>query len=465
MLIAASEETISDDAQEGSFFVVRAVLITVTVVFSYIILVVGLMFWCRVKRKARKTRMQLISKDDTLSRNDIKPNDPTGENEPCLAERNQKKTEKNWNGTNTNGIAHNIDATKTENTDVSNTKQPRKTGLDQITIPRSILFDINQIGKGEFGMIYRAKVKFSCLKKHLEPEILTTITVENEREQQKQNGSIENADEITEASETTDETVKFALIKALNKVKDENVCIEFRRQIDLFRAVTHRNVVKLFGLCRDKDPHYLVLEHTDLGDLKEFLNARADQLPELTSKNGIIQKNTTDKTSSIKLPELLLIAQQIARGMDAIYRARYIHRDLAARNCVITSDLSVKVSYPANIKDKYAREYYKMKSNLVPLRWMAPECVEDDDNTIKSDVYSYGVLVLELFTFCTEMPLENTTDDEYFKLLQTNEIERNIPDVIPEDISKSLVRLFLHFLLSFSQFRFLSTFRFLFHYN
>lgn len=270
-----------------------------------------------------------------------------------------------------------------------------------------------------------------------------TLTVENEREQRKSNGTIENVNEIEELSEKIDDTVKHALIKALNKVKDENVCIEFRRQLDMFRAVSHRNVVKLFGLCRDKDPHYLVLEHTDIGDLKEFLLSRKDQLTEITSKNGIVQNNSGDKTTSIKLPQLLLFAQQIARGMDAIYRARYIHRDLAARNCVITSDLNVKVSYPANYKDKYIREYYKLKSNMVPLRWMAPECIEDDDNTIKSDVYSFGVLALELFTFCTELPAADIQDDEYIKQLQTNSIERKLPTFVPDEISKSLVRSFL----------------------
>lgn len=116
-----------------------------------------------------------------------------------------------------------------------------------------------------------------------------------------------------------------------------------------------------------------------------------------------------------------------------------MHRDLAARNCVITSDLTVKVSYPANVKDKYSREYYKLKSNLVPLRWMAPECIEDDDNTIKSDVYSFGVLVLELFSFCSELPLESVSDDDYLKQLQANEIDRKLPAIIPDEISKSLV--------------------------
>ncbi|XP_031627847.1 tyrosine-protein kinase-like otk [Contarinia nasturtii] len=440
--VRPSEEQIADDGQEGSFFVVRAVLITVTVVFSYIILVVGLMFWCRVKRKARKNRMQLIAKEnvDTLSRNDTKPTEPNDENEPCLAERNHKKTEKGWNGT-SNGVGGHNDATKTDTSNANNTKQPSKSSLEQITIPRGILFDLTQIGRGEFGTIHTAKVKFCDLKQHLDKETVATLTVENEREHQKSNGTIENADEIKQVPEHTDDTVNYALIKALNKVKDENVCIEFRRQLDLFRAVSHNNVVKLFGLCRDKNPHYLVLEHTDLGDLKEFLSARVDQLSDLTSKNGIVPKiNNADKCkiATIKLPQLLLIAQQIARGMDAIYRARYIHRDLAARNCVITSDLTVKVSYPANIKDKYAREYYKLKSSMVPLRWMAPECIEDDDNTIKSDVYSFGVLILELFTFCSELPLAQVSDDDYFKQLQTNSIERKLPDFLPDDLSNTL---------------------------
>lgn len=167
--LVASEEALTDDGQEGSFFVVRAVLITVTVVFLYIVLVVGLMFWCRVKRKARKNRMQLIAKEnaDTLSRNDTKPNDPNDENEPCLAERNHKKTEKGWNGTG-NGIAHNNDAQKTDNANGTNAKHTSKSGLDQITIPRTILYDVVQMGRGEFGNIYTAKVKFSELKTHLD---------------------------------------------------------------------------------------------------------------------------------------------------------------------------------------------------------------------------------------------------------------------------------------------------------
>lgn len=445
LFFSASEEAISDDAEE-SFFIVRAVLITVTVVFSYIILVIGLMLWCRVKRKARKNRMQLIVKENVeSSRNDTKLNEPNDENEPCLTEKNNKKNEMNLNGT-SNGINHSNVANDTQKNEI-NAKYSSKSGLDAITIPRTILCNVTQIGRGEFGNIFTAKVKFGDLKQHLHKDIAIALTIANEREQRKSNGSLENINEIKEASETAEETISYAhaLVKALNKVKDENICIEFRRQLDMFRAISHPNVVRLLGLCRDKDPHYLVLEHTDLGDLKEFLSSHVDQMANLSSINGITEKfsaNATSTKPTIKLQQLLSFAHQIARGMEAIYRARYIHRDLAARNCVITSDLIVKVSYPANIKEKYAREYYKLKSQLLPLRWLAPECIEDDDNTIKSDVYSFGVLVLELFTFCSELPSEQLSDDEYLKLLQENKVQRRLPAFIPDEITKSLVSIF-----------------------
>lgn len=54
------------------------------------------MLWCRVKRKARKNRMQLIAKENVeSSRNDTKPNEPNDENELCSAEKNHEKFDKN----------------------------------------------------------------------------------------------------------------------------------------------------------------------------------------------------------------------------------------------------------------------------------------------------------------------------------------------------------------------------------
>lgn len=402
------------------------------------------MLWCRVKRQARKNRMQLVVKEnlDTFTGNDARLND---ESEPCLPEKNHKKVR---NGNAGEQIPNNIKecTPKSDDTAVSNnSKSSKKSQLDQITLPRTILFDINQIGRGEFGIVSVAKVKNSDLKQYLHKDTLATFSVTNEHEKRKSKTSLEDINEIKEDTDNSDD-IKYALIKALNKVKDENVCIEFRRQIDMFRAISHKNVVKLFGLCRDKDPHYLVLEHTDLGDLKQYILSQSNTSNGIPNKNCLNEQQndstnaiTNGKPMPIKLPQLLSIAHQISRGMDAIYRARYIHKDLAVRNCIISSDLTVKISYPAIFKEKYNTEYYKHKNMTIPLRWMAPECFQEDDCTIKSDVYSFGVLVWELLTFCAQLPLENLSNEEFLRQLQANEIEWELSKNVPKELTAILV--------------------------
>lgn len=407
------------------------------------------MLWCRLKRQARKNHMQLIAKEnmDTFTGNDTRPND---EHEPCLPD--QKKSVRITNGKFGGELILNgkDGAQKSDDTANSNkSNSSKKSNLDQITLPRAILMDLTQLGRGEFGIVSSAKVKTSDLNQYLHKDTVAILNAANEYEKRRSKSSLDDINEIKEESDENGDDVKYALVKALNKVKDENVCIEFRRQIDMFRAISHRNVVKLFGLCRDKDPHYLVLEHSDLGDLKQYLTSRNGS----AHTNGVKQNNLVNsgivangaKPDPLKLPQLLNFAQQIARGMDAIYRARYIHKDLAARNCIITSDRTVKISYPAIHKDKYSREYHKYRNAIVPLRWMAPECFEEDDSTIKSDVFSYGVLLWELVTRCTQLPFENLTNEEYLAQLQANKIEWTLPNDCSDELKDIMVNINCHF--------------------
>lgn len=53
------------------------------------------------------------------------------------------------------------------------------------------------------------------------------------------------------------------LVKSLMQTKDEQSLSEFKREIDMFVKMCHENVVKLFGLCREAEPHYMIMEHTD----------------------------------------------------------------------------------------------------------------------------------------------------------------------------------------------------------
>lgn len=403
--------------------------------------------------------MQLIVKDaengdngDNAENDDPRPND---EHEPCLPEKTNNKL-RNGNGVlgeNKLNNVHKDGAQKSDDTAASNnSKTSKKSQFDQITIPRTILFDVTQIGRGEFGNVFVAKLKSNDLKQYLHKDTVANMINTVNGDKQKSKSSLDDINEIKEDNEDSDET-KYALMKALNRVKDENICVEFRRQIEMFRTVSHQNVVKLFGLCREKDPHYLVLEHSDVGDLKQFILSKSN---DLTHQNGIINKvnqsSLSIKNSSLQLEQLLSIVQHITRGMDAIYRSRYIHKDLAARNCIISSDFIVKVSYPSLLKDKYSKEYYKHKNVIIPLRWMAPEYLEDDDHTIKSDVYSFGVTIWEIFTLCAQLPLENLTNEEFLQQLQTGKLERCVPNDLPEEMKAIVVSEQRFFLFRFDFF-------------
>lgn len=112
---------------------------------------------------------------------------------------------------------------------------------------------------------------------------------------------------------------------------------------------------------------------------------------------------------------------------------------MATRNCIISSDFIVKVSYPALSKDKYNREYFKHRNTLLPIRWLAPECIQEDEYTTKSDIYAFGVVVWELFTQATKLPFEDLSNEEVIQRSQSGKLEWQCADNTPDSLKEILV--------------------------
>lgn len=223
---------------------------------AYIILVIGLMIWCRYRRQAKKARLAEMSKDLEIGTNGKVAN---GELDPCLRKKSSKSPGPHKRA---NGAVKLKEGVKSDDTTTSSKSSRKSNVLDQYSVPRSSLSEIIQIGRGEFGDVFLGKIQMTSTIKNGSPQ--SSSSTEQKRRSSNDNfGKTKDESVVSAKHQSTSDEYKLVLIKALNKIKDENACQEFKRQIDMFRTVSHKGVAKLLGLCREKDPHYLVLEYTD----------------------------------------------------------------------------------------------------------------------------------------------------------------------------------------------------------
>ncbi|XP_071964164.1 fibroblast growth factor receptor homolog 1-like [Antedon mediterranea] len=114
------------------------------------------------------------------------------------------------------------------------------------------------------------------------------------------------------------------------------------------------------------------------------------------------KKAPKEKIYDIQPLDQLNMARQIARGMEYIASQRCVHGDLAARNILVDEDLVVKITDFGLSRDVYASNYVRLtKEAKLPWKWYSIEAMTGERKlTTKGDVWSYGIVLFELFTFC-----------------------------------------------------------------
>ncbi|XP_009684817.2 receptor-type tyrosine-protein kinase FLT3 [Struthio camelus] len=137
-------------------------------------------------------------------------------------------------------------------------------------------------------------------------------------------------------------------------------------------------------------------------------------------KHANRQMDEEEDFNVLTFEDLLCFSYQVAKGMEFLESKLCIHRDLAARNILVTHGKVVKICDFGLARDIMNDSNYIVRGNArLPVKWMAPESLFERTYTMKSDVWSYGILLWEIFSLGVNPYPGVQVDTNFYKLIQS----------------------------------------------
>ncbi|MXQ87847.1 hypothetical protein E5288_WYG015338 [Bos mutus] len=206
-------------------------------------------------------------------------------------------------------------------------------------------------------------------------------------------------------------------VKTCKEDLPQELKIKFLQEAKILKQYDHPNIVKLIGVCTQRQPIYIIMELVPGGDFLTFLRKRKDD---------------------IKLKQLVKFSLDVASGMAYLESKNCIHRDLAARNCLVGENNVLKISDFGMSRQEDGGVYSSSGLKQIPIKWTAPEALNYGRYSSESDVWSFGILLWETFSLGV-CPYPGMTNQQAREQVERG-YRMSAPQHCPEEIFKIMMK-------------------------
>ncbi|XP_040979807.1 tyrosine-protein kinase Fes/Fps isoform X2 [Aquila chrysaetos chrysaetos] len=201
-------------------------------------------------------------------------------------------------------------------------------------------------------------------------------------------------------------------VKSCRETLPPELKARFLQEARILKQYNHPNIVRLIGVCTQKQPIYIVMELVQGGDFLSFLRNEGPHL---------------------RVKELIKMTENAAAGMEYLESKHCIHRDLAARNCLVTEKNALKISDFGMSREEEDGIYASTGGmKQIPVKWTAPEALNYGRYSSESDVWSFGILLWEAFSLGA-VPYANLSNQQTREAVEQG-VRLDPPEQCPEEV-------------------------------